>query len=58
VTFVPLPGCDFQFSYGNPYDAAAQEYIVAVSNAALYCEGSVRTWKPNTGGATLETSPA
>ncbi len=48
----------FSYSYANPYDAAASTYIESTSNIALYSEGTVRLWKPTTGGTTLaNTTP-
>jgi len=47
---------DFSYSYGDPYLASSQQYIVSKSNAVLYTEGTVHTWKPNVGGTTFATT--
>ncbi|MCC6642046.1 MAG: hypothetical protein IT386_12875 [Deltaproteobacteria bacterium] len=58
-----LPGLahavpDFSYSYGDPYLASSQTYIVSTSNAVLYSEGVVHTWKPSVGGTTFgSTTP-
>lgn len=46
----------FSYSYGNPYDANADDYIHSTSNVHLYTEGSVRMWIPKTGGSSLATT--
>jgi len=43
---------DWEYMYGNPYDAASQTYITSTSNAVLYTEGTVRLWKPIVGAST------
>lgn len=47
---------DFSYSYGDPYLAASQTYIVSTSNAVLYSEGTVHAWKPSVGGATYPST--
>lgn len=53
-----VEAASFNYSYGNPFDAAAQTYIHSTSNISLYAEGPVRLWKPNFGGTTFgNTTP-
>lgn len=48
----------FSYSYSNPYEAHAQTYIHSMSNVELHTEGTVRHWKPATGGTTIgNTTP-
>ena len=47
---------DFSYSYGDPYLATSQTYIVSTSNAVLYTEDVVHAWKPNVGGTTFATT--
>jgi hypothetical protein len=46
----------FTYSYSNPYNANADDYIHSTSNIRLYTEGTVRVWIPETGGATFATT--
>lgn len=47
---------DFTYEYGDPYLASSQTYIVSTSNAVLYTEGVVHTWKPIVGGTTFAST--
>lgn len=46
---------DFSYSYQDPTSVEAGTYIVDVSNAVLWNEGSVRYWKQDVGSSTLES---
>lgn len=37
---------DFEYSYGDPYLAASQQYIYSTSNVVLRNEGPYKYWKP------------
>ncbi len=55
----PLPASalpDFTYEYGDPYLLSSRTYIVSTSNAVLYTEGVVHTWKPNVGGTTFAST--
>lgn len=51
-----LAFADFEYSYHHPQTPLDDGYIVSVSNAVLYTEGTVRCWKPNIGGTTFENT--
>ena len=57
ITAIGLPteirAASFSYSYSNPYNANADDYIYSTSNITLYTEGTVRVWIPQTGGATF-----
>ncbi|MEL7497871.1 MAG: PEP-CTERM sorting domain-containing protein [Planctomycetota bacterium] len=62
VFWIPLSVTNadvFSYSYGNPYSSVNDGYIVSTNNATLYSEGTVRLWKPVSGGTTFgNTTPA
>jgi hypothetical protein len=47
---------NFEYSYANPYSAAAQTYVHSLSNIHLYSEATVRAYVPIAGGATEATT--
>lgn len=51
-----VAAASFTYSYSNPYNANADDYIHSTSNIHLYTEGTVRVWIPVTGGATFATT--
>jgi len=47
---------DFSYSYADPKDGIADDYIVHTVNAELFTEDSYTFWKPAQGAQTLERS--
>jgi len=47
---------NFSYSYSDPYESGADDYIVNVSNAILYTEGTVRAWKQDIGSNSFESA--
>lgn len=49
---------NFDYSYTDPSEASAQQYIISKNNVELYVEGSVTYWKPKFGDSTkASTTP-